>query len=490
MEAVVEGGMRIPYVRVDNPPHGGMKHTYFAPDKSYVVQFFNDPEMENDPYLVSRLRAITGRYNPTRSEDKGGSVGTDDKTAAYFAELFCWPTAMVVSPRLGIVCPAYGEEFFFTKSSSYEYDLEGVDKRSTWFTTKRRAFLVREELGDFAKMLDCSIGLARAVRRMHQAGLAHSDLSMNNVLIDPKSGRSVVIDIDSLVVPGIYPPEVIGTSGYIAPEVLMGLRHPRGDPRRVAPSALTDLHALAVLIYEYLLRRHPLVGPKRHNAPSGTDEEREFLMFGPEALFAEHPSDRSNRPADLKAGIEDLGPVLQKLFLRAFVDGLADPEARPSALEWERGLEETKELLWPCRNLACDRKWFILSDSARPVCPFCGERAHGQELVRLGFYQERRGARGQWLKVREANVWHKRVLYPWHFYGNLHPNERTEPVPKAEIVQVGGRWALLNLEADRMAGPDGRLLPKGSRAYLRDGTRFLASRGERGFAVEVSIQPL
>ena len=39
------------------------------------------------------------------------------------------------------------------------------------------------------------------------------------VLVDPTTGGCVVIDIDSLVVPGVYPPEVIGTGGYIAPEV-------------------------------------------------------------------------------------------------------------------------------------------------------------------------------------------------------------------------------------------------------------------------------
>ena len=490
MEAVVESGMRVPYIKVDNPPRGGMKHTYFAPDKSYVVQFFNDPEMERDPNLVSRLKAITGRYNPTRSEDKGGSIGTDDRTAAYFAKLFCWPTALVVAPRLGIVCPAYGEEFFFTEKSSYECNLAGVDKRSTWFTTKRRALLARDELGDFAAMLDCSTALARAVRRMHQAGLAHSDLSMNNVLIDPKTGRSVVIDIDTLVVPGIYPPEVIGTSGYIAPEVLIGLRKPRGDPGRVAPSALTDLHALAVLIYEYLLRRHPLAGPKRCGTAPETGEEREYLMFGPEALYIEHPSDRSNRPGGLKTEARDLGPALEKLFLRAFVEGLRDPEARPTALEWERALEETKEMIWPCKNPACDRKWFILHDPQRPVCPFCGESARGQELLELSFYQEQRGTRGQWLKVRQANVCHHRVLYPWHVYGNLHPNEKTEPVAQAEVVKVNGRWALLNREADNMRSPDGRLLPKGSRAFLSDRSRFLASRREKGLMVEVSIRPL
>ena len=39
----------------------------------------------------------------------------------------------------------------------------------------------------------------------------------------------------------------------IAPEVVAGKKQ---------PSIETDLHALAVLIYETLLLRHPLAGPK------------------------------------------------------------------------------------------------------------------------------------------------------------------------------------------------------------------------------------
>lgn len=37
---------------------------------------------------------------------------------------------------------------------------------------------------------------------MHAAGLAHSDLSYKNVLIDPVTGSACVIDVDGLVVPG------------------------------------------------------------------------------------------------------------------------------------------------------------------------------------------------------------------------------------------------------------------------------------------------
>ena len=41
--------------------------------------------------------------------------------------------------------------------------------------------------------------IARAMRRLHAAGLAPSDLSSNNVLVDPLSGNACIIDCDGLV---------------------------------------------------------------------------------------------------------------------------------------------------------------------------------------------------------------------------------------------------------------------------------------------------
>ena len=48
-EATLADGRRLPYVITEDPPRGGMKYTYFAPDKSYVVQFFNNPAVAADP---------------------------------------------------------------------------------------------------------------------------------------------------------------------------------------------------------------------------------------------------------------------------------------------------------------------------------------------------------------------------------------------------------------------------------------------------------
>ncbi|MBQ7981492.1 MAG: hypothetical protein IJ305_07790, partial [Oscillospiraceae bacterium] len=130
-EATLADGRKIPYVITDNPPRGGMKYTYFAPDKSYVVQFFNEPN-KIDRNMTARLEAIIGRYNPTIPESKGGAIGNDERLASYFAGRFCWPTDLVVLPEFGIVSPAYPKSFFFEEGASQFLDLKGKDKKSNW----------------------------------------------------------------------------------------------------------------------------------------------------------------------------------------------------------------------------------------------------------------------------------------------------------------------------------------------------------------------
>ena len=481
-EAVLTDGRRVPYVLAENPPRGGMKHTYFSPDRSCVVQFYNDPETAADPNTRKRLEAIVGKYNPTLPEEEGGAKGNTEGTAAYFARTFCWPRGIVQSPEFGILCPAYPENFFFGEDASSVLDLKGRDKKSNWFTTRNRRFLSAAERGDFRSMLGIGILLARSVRRMHQAGLAHSDLSCNNVLIDPPSGSCIVIDIDSLVVPGVFPPEVAGTRGYIAPEVYGTLDLPFDDPRRKLPCAATDLHALAVLLYEYLLLRHPLTGPRVH---AGSAEEDDFLALGREALFIEDPGDTSNRPDGLEVTIGDLGPILSGLFLRAFVDGLHNPEARPAAMEWERGLARTWDLLQPCENPDCPARWFVLHDPARPVCPFCGRPVPPGDILRLRLMARRRGCAGQWLETGEVNLYHNMPLCQWHVLANAFPDEKTDRRRLAYICKHQGQWLLMNEGLRGMTSPGGRPVPAGQAIQLQDGALFRLSDDPDGLLAEV-----
>lgn len=275
--------------------------------------------------------------------------------------------------------------------------------------------------------------LARAVRRLHAAGLAHSDLSYKNVLVDPISGNSCIIDADELVVPGKYDAGVLGTPDFIAPEVMETKGLKIGDPNKKLPSIATDRHALAVLIYMYLLNRHPLRGGKVWDIDPAKDEE---LSMGEKALFIEHPTDKTNRvkPQDLdksqlpqgdptKLPYTICGPYLKKLFDRAFIDGLHNPSARPSAAEWEDALVKTCDLVQPCQNPKCEAHWYVFDNTTKPRCPFCGTEYKGQ-LPILNFYYA--PSHGKYMSENyRLMVYDKQTLYKWHSNRLVSANEKT-----------------------------------------------------------------
>lgn len=482
--AISENEEKIPYIWRPDPPRGSMKHTYFSPDYSYVVQFFNDPKMIQYSNLYERLKAIIGKYNPTISEQEGGAKGNTVQTAQYFSKLFCWPQKIIKYPEFGIVCPAYPSNYFFNKDSSFVLNLTGKDKKSDWFTSKNRRYLEKEELGDFQRLLQICILLSRGVRRMHQAGLAHSDLSNNNVLIDPKSGRCIIIDIDSLVVPNLFPPEVIGTRRYIAPEII----YPHEHAEKYIPNIYTDLHALAVLLYEYIFCRHPLVSPKSYFFESS--EKNEFLVLGSKAVFIEHGFDDTSKLKDLKITIECLGSILKKLFIRAFVEGLYCPEKRPTALEWERGLLQTYDLLYPCKNPACEKKWFVLYDDRQIKCPFCSAIQTNKEFVKIKLKKKIKGKQGQWLEFRELNITENFPIYKWHIFDNVFADEKADNTLQAYIEKKENQWFFVNEAIERLVSPKGILIPKGQRFLLKNKDVFQTSEGKHGMLIEFLIKML
>ena len=469
--ATLEDGSRIEYF-TDVLGRGAMKTVHLSTDRKSVVCFFTD---KPDATREARLGFVLHKYNPTLAPDTGD----------YFKRLFCWPTAIVKQPRLGIVCPTYPDAFFFAGGR-----FKGKEKKANWFVRPRvRRLVEADQLGPWINYVRLSILLARAVRRMHLAGLAHSDLSCNNVLIDPTTGQSIVIDIDSLVVANLHPADVVGTPKYIAPEVVETQDLPLGDPAKRLPGIATDLHSLPVLLYEYLLHRHPLDGPKIHSTAS--TEADEALAMGAKALFIEHPTDHSNRPDDLPYPYTVLGLQLAKLFREAFVDGLHDPQRRPSAADWERALVATWDLLHPCRNPACTHKWFVF-DPARPACGFCGTKVAGPvPLLRL----RKPGMRpGQWVAdgaiVGFDTPAAKQCLYPWHVLDNFRNDERTRPdqkKPVADFAFYRGAWILMNRDLPTLTSAKGSVVPIGQAAGLAHGSTVTLSTDPHGRMAEVEI---
>ena len=471
---------------------GGMKDVYFAPDKSYVVAFFRDKQDYN---ARDRIEKIVGIYRKRIYEQPGGE---------YWKDLYCWPTKMVEHQgKLGVVAPTYQRHFFFQYGSKNNdfLGIKGKEKQGKWFASANHQakHLDQRERGNWRSYLTTCIKIARAVRRMHMAGLAHSDLSYKNVLVDPSGGNACIIDIDGLVVPGKYPPDVLGTPDFIAPEVIATLKLPPTDKGRALPRIETDRHALSVLTYMYLLYRHPLKGRKIHHVDPNRDEE---LAMGQKALFVEHPTDDSNRPNLDAARPGDLpwadltrmpcaltGPYLKELFDRAFVDGLHNPSQRPSADDWEVALVKTVDLIQPCPNQQCHQQWFVFDNTTKPVCPFC-KTAYQGDLPVLNLYSSRGKS-----KFRPDNhrvmVYSNQYLYEWHVKRTVFPNEKLTPAQKKPVgcfVLHQGKWVFVNQRLPDMKDVDeNKKIEIGTMVELKDNQKLLLSPKTGGRLIHVQM---
>ena len=464
---------------------GGVKDVYFSTDKTYVVAFYRK---NLSPAEKDRLSNIVGPYHKRIFESPEGN---------YWKEYLIMPTKLVKwNEKTGVVLPFYPQRFFFIGGP-----FDGQEKQGKWFASAklRNRFLPADQKGTWLSNVHMCLKIARAVRRLHAAGLAHSDLSYKNVLVDPISGNAGIIDADELVVPGKYDAGVLGTPDFIAPEVMATRELKLGDPNKKLPSINTDRHALAVLIYMYLLNRHPLRGGKVWDIDPAKDEA---MSMGEKALFIEHPTDKTNRvkPQELdksqlpqgdptKMPYTICGPYLKKLFDRAFVDGLHNPSARPSAAEWEDALVKTCDLVQPCQNPKCEAHWYVFDNTTKPKCPFCGQKYKGQ-LPILNFYYA--PSHGKYMSENyRLMVYDKQTLYKWHSNNLVSANEKTSAEDKKPVGDFhfhNGQWILINRRLPDMYDvTEKKPIAIGGYVPLTDGRQILLDKGQGGRLVVVQL---
>jgi DNA-binding helix-hairpin-helix protein with protein kinase domain len=417
---------------------------YRALDGKHVVKLFKSPT----PQLAKAMELILGPYNCVANQ-------------SYWQEMFCWPNGLVLYPDLGIRMPV----------------IPATYRALCWFVFPKLVNrLPRTQKSWHTRML-FALRLARAVGRLHKTGLAHSDLSPNNIYVDPDSGRIIIIDLDGLVVRDFVPAQVVGTPEYIAPEVLEG---------QGLPNPKTDLHALAVLVHQLLLYRHPLRGPKTFSAVAEDDER---LLLGRGGIYVDHPQDKSNRPSESFWPSGLLGETLATLFRRALVDGLRAPDVRPSASQWEEAIAHLSDRVVRCLNPRCDEQFFPISDGVKELrCLWCATPfPRGVPVLR--FY------RGDaWGSFRPEPDWFvaalpKRTLHRWHAETGVSPGPGVDPGPVAMLEQEGTSWYLRNqglvglrvLESGAAKGQ----VPIGDRVLLSDGATLLLAAPPRGRAVVV-----
>jgi len=190
--------------------------------------------------------------------------------------------------------------------------------------------------------------LADGFHQLHLKGLCYKDISLGNLFLEPASGRILICDNDNVDIDGRDPGSVLGTPGFMAPEVLL---------RLARPSASSDLFSLAVLIFRLLTRHDPFRG-RRELAIRCLDEPARRRLYGEEPLFIFDPDDDRNRPDPEEHAAALITwpiypPALQALFLQTFGPGLHQPQRRALTGQWTQALARCLD--------------------QRQLCPHCGQ---------------------------------------------------------------------------------------------------------------------
>jgi serine/threonine protein kinase len=499
LKSILDNTKTYQYVDNGEPMRGGMKDVYFSPDKSYVVAFYRK---KLDFNSKERVQLIVTKYKDDLFNRDGGT---------YWKGVYCWPYDIVEKDGLtAIIVPTYDKRFFFKQGYANNDILKGKEKNGKWFASAKfrannsKTKLANSELGNWLSYFQVCVNIARGVKRLHSAGLAHSDLSYNNVLIDPSTGSGAnIIDIDGLVVPGKFAPDVIGTADFIAPEVMATKHLNITDPNRKLPNQKTDLHALAVLIYMYLLYRHPLRGGNYFGQIDEVEEEN-FLM-GSKALFIEHPTDTKNRNFKREYGDNlekfkpwtDLqrtpytitGPYLKELFDQAFIKGLHNPLERPIADAWEQALIKTNDLKLECSNKQCDQKWFIYNNTKDTKCPFCNTKYNNTIPVLDLFYQFKTNV---WKPENQRIVvYNNATLHQWHSNRNIIRNEKLtdkEKISDGYFAFHNNKWVFVNQKLTSLKDvTEDKQIPIGSMVEITNGKKLLFSKEDGGRVAIITI---
>ncbi|MDE4907636.1 hypothetical protein L0665_03295 [Methanogenium marinum] len=228
---------------------------------------------------------------------------------------------------------------------------------------------IREFGGAFSwrYLLTAAYNLATVTDDIHQHGHCIADFSGRNILI-ARTAAVAVIDCDSFQIrdstSGRIFPSVVGTGEYMPPE-LMGHNLAEERPDRY----FGDLFGLAVMVFKLIMGGvHPFqAGGEGVSSFPGIEQK---IQNG---VFAFASPDQMIYPPSFAPDYRIIPPSLRRLFSQCFVDGIAEPNCRPSASEWKNCLLSEVVAMKHCRVNV--NHWY---GGHLAACPWC---RHGKKDI-------------------------------------------------------------------------------------------------------------
>ncbi len=205
--------------------------------------------------------------------------------------------------------------------------------------------------------------LCAAVNAVHEAGQVCGDLNPKNICVDPHNAIVTLVDTDSYHITDINTTQIfrceVGLPEYLPREIQEKMKN--GATLATAPlptfTKHSDLFALAVHIFALLMNGcHPFacavdnlqssISHMSISKPSvAAPQPIENICDG---FFPFYQSKDGITVPVYAPKFEYLPDDIQTLFVKAFVDGHANPNARPNAVEWYQALEIMKSNLKKC----------------------------------------------------------------------------------------------------------------------------------------------
>lgn len=283
--------------------------------------------------------------------------------------------------------------------------------------------------------------------KLHAAGIVYCDISPRNVFVTENPNQRTqnvwFIDADNAFTPGEDKPCAVYTERYVAPELLAGR----------CCSQESDLYSFATMAFEYLFCIHPFEGDKATDWNSQDDEDDEDdwdsekksvdNRYSGKYSWIEDPDDLSNHT---NAGLTRdaiMDDEIFSLFHKTFSEGKNNPNTRPTALLWARGLAHVEDKNVKCSNCGMSFTY----KSGKGSCPWCQDKILGEKknilVVRKGdkivyarelvFSSEEKG---EWLYIPE------RVFSPFEIDSN------SRPILSVRTLYENGRGLEFKLEGN------------------------------------------
>lgn len=237
------------------------------------------------------------------------------------------------------------------------------------------------KFSSFKAAVEACIQINSAFRTLHLNGYAYQDLSGGNFVIDPVKGNVLICDNDNVAPDGVST-GILGTPGFMAPEVVAG---------KSMPNKRSDQFSMAVLFFILLCANHPLEG-KRWNDITLLSPEDSMRLYGTDPLFIYDPEDSSNAPVP---GVHNnvlmrwsfLPEYMRDIFIKAFSrQAMENPSRRVNEIDWLQALCRFRSDIVKCKNPECGGEVF-LNNAASTQCDCCGTVYNVSNKIMLPMYE-------------------------------------------------------------------------------------------------------